>query len=309
MNCSNFYTLSFNTSRNNANNICFSIKNKKLAIEFPKGIPERLIWVFDAEETEYLKKKTTSTQDFLNLCSLDDGFYYVNIYLKSSNDYYNGYIHGKEVVIEIRDNIPHIKLCPFFFWNKHLLEHNGLAYSFPTTIEDNIVDVLALAQKITESAQSLYKKILLIHDWIADNLYYDLDAIKEKRLNNASTNRSILQILAERKCVCQGYNDVAVALLSALGIRCESLICFSLGASSDGGWNKKNRKADLNHVITRAFDGKHWILMDITWDSCNRFEGGQFIRDSKKPSHKYFDISLELISSTHKFTKNVSCEE
>lgn len=304
----NLYTSTFNTSRNVANNISISIKSRKLIIDYPIRVPERLIWISDINNNDYFKKNTSSIQDSIDLSSLDDGFYYLNIYIKAADDFYSGYIHGKEVVIDIKKKVPHIKLCPFFFWNKHLLEHNGLAYSFPSTIEDNPIDVLALAKKITDSTPTLYKKILLVHDWIADNLFYDFDSIKQKQLNNVSTNRSVLQILAERKCVCQGYNDVAVALLSALGIRCESLICFSLGASSDGGWNKKNRKADLNHVITRAFDGKYWILMDITWDSCNRFEGGEFIRDGKRPSHKYFDISLELISSTHKFTRNINTQ-
>jgi len=96
-----------------------------------------------------------------------------------------------------------------------------------------------------------------------------------------------------------------VALLLAIGIPAKGLSCFSLGISTNGGWElEENLMAESNHIIPIAFYSNRWIIMDVTWDSDNEFINGKFIKKSGiKVSRKYFDTTLEFISNTHRFIK------
>ena len=164
-------------------------------------------------------------------------------------------------------------------------------------------EIAILSRNITIGLLSNYQKILAIYDWVASEIYYDFDS-----LNNGTyvkNDHSALGVLKSRKTVCQGYTNLMVALLLAIGIPAKGLSCFSLGISTNGGWElEENLMAESNHIIPIAFYSNRWIIMDVTWDSDNEFINGKFIKKSGiKVSRKYFDTTLEFISNTHRFIK------
>jgi len=159
-------------------------------------------------------------------------------------------------------------------------------------------DIIRKAYEITLGCYTDYSKALAIHDWIADNIYYDLDSFYSGRINYAKLGNAS-SVFHEKLAVCAGYSDLAVIMLRAVGIPAYSESCYALGLSTDGIWNHNNVNEASNHAITMAYIQKRWVIMDITWDSGNKFEGGKF-QQTGKTEHRYFDPTLQSFSSTHK---------
>ena len=144
------------------------------------------------------------------------------------------------------------------------------------------------------------QKLLAIHDWVASNIYYDIDALNNKECD--SKYYSALDVLHDKKCVCRGYANLGVALMRAAGVPAVGLSCFALNICSDGGWERRENQTDVpNHIIAVAYANRRWILMDITWDSDNQYIGGKYKSiTGAGVSRKYFDSTVEMISNTHK---------
>lgn len=299
MNC---YVKEISTSLNAFNNIAIIVKAHNLHLYFPKSCPPKMIWIENEMGVKLLEEVTHNNQIELSCYTLKDGFYYIHVFIDfQKSEYYEGYIYGKEIVLRKKNGEIYVKLCPYYFWNKKLLKNIDTLYSYNIPLVDSNIEVTKLAQLITKQAKNVYEQMFLIHEWVADNLFYDYDSLKSKN----RTNLSVYEVLESGKCVCQGYADLSLALLNSLGIKAEGILCRALCDSKQNGWSDiTNRMADLNHVITRAYTGTRWVIMDVTWDSSNRYENGVWIKSNRKtPSHKYFDISLQLLSSTHKLFK------
>ena len=52
------------------------------------------------------------------------------------------------------------------------------------------------------------------------------------------------------------------------------------------------------HAHTEAYVDGHWIVMDATWDTFNKYSGGQFHKELRL-APLYFDISTELFAMDH----------
>ncbi len=110
----------------------------------------------------------------------------------------------------------------------------------PTSIScfQERVKITNLARLIVNDLSDTYDRILAIHDWVAENIYYDFDALSH--LNDRSICMTKpLDIVTSRRSVCQGYTDLSIALMRSLGIPAIGIICFSLGVDSTGGWERK----------------------------------------------------------------------
>lgn len=235
---------------------------------------------------------------------IDEGIYFIQIYLQISDNQvatrYLGMFFCKDIPICFH------KGCYQFvntvvYANNHNLFKN---ISLPSlTSQIRYPEIVALSKTITTGLSSGYKKVLAIHDWVASEIYYDLDALKNRTYIN--NDNSALGVLKNRKTVCQGYTNLTVALLLAIGIPSRGLSCFSLGVSTTGGWELDcNLSSESNHIIPIVFFSNRWIIMDVTWDSDNEYIDGKFIkRTGFGLSRKYFDVTLEFISNTHRFTK------
>ena len=154
-----------------------------------------------------------------------------------------------------------------------------------------------LATKLTKYDSSEYNKLLSVHDWVAKNIFYDYDSLYDGSYKNIPLEKTAIMALRSRKCVCQGYTDLSIALLRSIGMPAMGICCWAYGEGDDEGGSNGN---DSNHIFTAAFCDNRWILCDITWDSKNRYENDSFDED-KKLSHTYFDSTLKFMSYSHKF--------
>lgn len=135
------------------------------------------------------------------------------------------------------------------------------------------------AEKIVDKGDSDYEKVRKVHDWVANNIWYDLDYFRGK---TKETDFDPVKILESKKTVCSGYAGLTMELLRSLGIPTKYVSGYAGGAHA---WNE-------------AYADGRWVLLDTTFDSNNRYENGTF--SEAKPCYRYnFDESLEEFSELH----------
>lgn len=143
-------------------------------------------------------------------------------------------------------------------------------------------EIRNLAYKITEKCVSDMEKTKAIHDWVAANIAYDVEAL----INNTVHIYSATETLYCKKAVCNGYANLTAALNRTVGIRTK-IISGTTNRSNYGGGHAWNET---------YIDGK-WIIQDTTWDA-----GGVDETTKKfkfKLSHEYFDPSPLAFSLDH----------
>lgn len=203
------------------------------------------------------------------------------------------------------------------------VEEDTITFDFPPTYEENYNKVLEasrlnpkkylsldhikederevlvnLAEKITKGLDSDYDKLLAIHNWVTDNIYYDYDAYRTG--NYVKTDA--YGTYENGKSVCQGYAELTLALCRAVGIPTRLVSGYALGIGTSGIWDENSLYNISNHAWNEAFIDNRWVILDTTWDTFNRYENGRFIEGQK--SMRYFDISLQYFSSTHRIIDN-----
>lgn len=142
-------------------------------------------------------------------------------------------------------------------------------------------EVIRLAGVITEGLERDYDKIEAIHIWVADNIWYDNDAANDP----SQAAKPMSMVLEERRGVCSGYAMLTAVLITSVGIPAKYVTGYA---------------ASEFHAWTEAFADDRWIILDTTWDSQNSYKNGVYSpRQANKG--KYFDISLQEISKSHKY--------
>ncbi len=141
-------------------------------------------------------------------------------------------------------------------------------------------EVAALAKEIIKDASTDYDKALAIHNWIADNIYYDYDLYYDRVEWKRITPKTVLET---KKTVCDGYAKLIEAMYNAVGIPC----VYIRGISSSGN----------GHAWNIAYAGGQWIVIDATWDSGNTYEYGKFTKGPFRTT--YFGMNPDEFSETH----------
>lgn len=242
--------------------------------------------------------------------NLLDGSYYVNIYTKTNDDdeRYWPYLQRRSLSLLVKNGIKHFVSSCILNENRKIM--SGIIIT-PTTIErylrptklcqSDSLSIVELAKRITRFSVAPMQKLLSIHDWVAENIYYDYDDLESRECDKKAY--SALEVLLSKRCVCRGYANLGIALMRASGIPSIGLTCYSLNITTDGGWNRPENQVDVpNHIITAAYVNGRWVYMDITWDSDNEYREKCFKKKTGIGiSRKYFDTTLEMISNTHRF--------
>lgn len=279
---------------------------------FHLGDKKLLFCIYNDVDEEIINTSINlSLNKKIPLRPVPDGKYYLNIYINSGHIFdfkYYAYFQPRSISLLVKNNRWHFIVAPIININRKVIskllttDKALLYYQQPSALsQSDDYQIIDLAKKITRFKITPMQKILAIHDWVAENIYYDYDALSDRSCDNEEY--SAVDVLKNKKCVCRGYANLAVALMRAVGIPAVGQRCYALNIDNDGGWDKEeNQSARANHIIAIAFVESRWIYMDITWDSDNRYENGKFIqRTGQGISRKYFDTTLEMISNTHKF--------
>ena len=154
--------------------------------------------------------------------------------------------------------------------------------------------VKSKAAEITVNIEGDYEKILAIHDWVAQNIYYDLDDYYGRTTHN---KYDAATVLSTRKSVCEGYASLTAALLRAVGIPAKTVYGYALGIGS----TKPIMEGVRNHAWTEAFADGRWVILDTTWDSYNEWENGRIsVSKGLIEDRPYFDPDLVDFSLDHR---------
>lgn len=160
--------------------------------------------------------------------------------------------------------------------------------------------VRAKSMEIVGDETDDYQKLFLLHRWVAENIYYDYDALRY----GEKTSYAADDVLDSGRSVCAGYAGLLMQLIQAQGIACMQTTTYALGVNSNGGSFAVNEaeaaKTGSNHAHVEAFVDGRWVIMDPTWDSCNKYENGSYIKDDPN-GYYYFDITPEAMAMDHKY--------
>lgn len=238
-----------------------------------------------------------------------DGTYYLQI-AKGKERYgqFRGVIYGKTLAVKIENGVADFVDSPVLENNETRYQKNSKSktalgyYLQPSLwVESDSKEIKEAAKKIVNPDDSDYVKVQKVHDWVANNIWYDYDDYYERVEGEVSA----LEVLHSKKSVCQGYADLTAALLRSLGIPTKVVSGYSLGLSTSGEWTKEIiEEKESNHAWNEAYVDGRWIIMDTTWDSDNKYENGTFSTGTGLDGRTYFDPTLEMFALDHRIMEN-----
>lgn len=158
-------------------------------------------------------------------------------------------------------------------------------------------EIEKLARLIVAGASTDYERLLRIHDWVAENIYYDWDSYRA----GEPRGKDAYGTLSNRKSTCTGYANLTAALLRSVGISSRVIRGHALGVSAAGKYWDEVDHSETNHSWNEAFVDGRWVILDTTWDSGNKYEDRQFQQGRIK--HVYFDPALQAFSHSHKIMR------
>lgn len=126
-----------------------------------------------------------------------------------------------------------------------------------------------LVEFLIASARDEYHKVKLLHDWIADNIAYDV----ETYFGGASNGSSGEHVLAERRAVCHGYGNLMEQMCRLADIRCHTLTGYGRGYGFSRG--EEIGEGQENHAWNAVWVAGAWRLVDVTWDA-GHVEGREY---------------------------------
>ena len=311
------YFTSIQTSNNPEEYLKFEVSGNmdKLIITGKRNDPKKnYIWIMLVDEENnigvysdvFFASQLKEFRHEIDLSDIEAKVLNVEIYTNfERSGVYNAWI-WEHVKIKNRNGKWVFPISPVYYKNKRVLETRTEPLNDPNDMSmADIYDIRYTNEKISSLAKQIvgeetdkYEIALRIHDWVADNIYYDWDAYLSGKLGDASA----LATLESRKSVCQGYANLTAALMRAAGIPCLVVSGYALGEGTDG-WNEDIiRGFEANHAWNEAYIDGRWIIIDTTWDSGNRYYNGSYIYEGIR--HRlYFDSTVEFFSTDHKIVE------
>ncbi len=207
------------------------------------------------------------------------------------------------------ENLWNIEVSPVYENNENIFfqEKNISDYlKNENDIQSDDLKISSLARQITYGIESEYEQALAVHDWVAENIYYDYEAL----LNENSEQTDALSVLINKRAACQGYSNLMAALLRSCLIPCKVQQGYVLNVNSDKQWTSSNiNETKSNHTWNEAYVDGRWIIIDVAYDSQNKYQNGQYVIGDII-THTYFDSTLEFFSLSHKIIdKNASSQK
>jgi len=181
-------------------------------------------------------------------------------------------------------------------------------------------EIISLSKEIVNGFSTDYEKLKAIHDWVADNIVYDLHTFRyanDDYYTLPDKDYSAKGTLDSKLSVCAGYANLTAALARSAGIPCKVVSGFADGRPTANLFHEMfSLYKDYlntgdegvffgirsNHAWNEAFIGGKWVILDTTWDSNNEYLDGKITKS--RSDDKYFDIDLKIFSETHAFWKS-----
>jgi hypothetical protein len=156
----------------------------------------------------------------------------------------------------------------FLYGTDYLKPVEGCDDQMITYIQNKALD-------ITKNAATPAQKIFAVVQYVATNIYYDMDYFYGYK---STVFRNPYDCLVNELTVCDGYARTCKALLQCLNIPCVYVQTI---------WTN-----NVSHAFNCAYDGSRWILFDSTWCTNNHTNLG--VRYTNPPSYdEWYDFSIE----------------
>ena len=159
-------------------------------------------------------------------------------------------------------------------------------------------EIKGWALEITKDAKTDYERIKAVHDWVADNIYYDYYYLNN---HSAGTQLNTKDVYNYGYSVCQGYSSLCAGLLRSIGIPCK--VAEGWGNTNSADWSSISVNS-TNHAWNEAWcaEENRWIVFDATWDSGNTYnkDGDNFVKTYTKRTPRYFDVCDKQFAQDHR---------
>ena len=162
-------------------------------------------------------------------------------------------------------------------------------------VGDRMDAIKQQAVRLTSGCTTDEQKVKAIHDWICEQLAYDYEYLysstKAYKLTSAP-----YYVYDSKTGVCAGYSRLNQVMLTSLGIPCIDIIGYSDSPLSD------SYSPSINHEWNMAYFGGEWHLLDLTWDSQNRYYGtsGQGEDQlNQSPGYTYYGSKPYIFGVSH----------
>ena len=274
-----------------------------------------------AGETINRQDSSGTTPVRYDLSKIDNGSYYIQLYYLVGKTYKSYWFQkGGPVLVKSNEGVSIHYADPY---ERNLLTFQTRAsgadaleyYLKPDLIVDSDnAAVIAKAQEITKGITDDYKKVIAVHDWVSNNIWYDQEYLQGR---TTQTERIASDVLSSKKSVCQGYANLAAGMLRAIGIPSKVTNGYALAVGTTEAWSDAILDGDtINHAWNEAYVDGRWIMFDCTWDSNNEYNYYPYQKDSSgklvktKVSNPWsestgltgyqnFDPTLDAFSATH----------
>ncbi len=160
-------------------------------------------------------------------------------------------------------------------------------------------DLKAFTEQIISNANAKtdYEKILAIHDWICDNIYYDQDSLTRGQYPPYNP----IEVINTKRGVCKGFAYLFASMTRSCNIPCTIVSGYALGIDGIYDWQGVSSSNEQNHAWNEAYVDGRWVIVDTTWDCGNKIENSELI--SEGTSHIFFDANLRYFSNNHKIVQ------
>lgn len=294
-------------SHNEGHNVTMYADDKYIYIEGAYGLNNQKYVLYNIKEkgqANPLKKDVVSinNKDAFRIKirnDFKDGAYEFGVYTSTQRySTFESFIY--DVPFFIEDGVLQFTVSPVYEHNKKLYHDIGskqdpqeyLSSAYGIDLENELL--IKQAALLTQNKEADYEKLMAIHDWVADKIYYDYDAYLSGGLKVTSAGA----VYDAKKTVCAGYANLTATLCRLSGIPCRVVSGYALGIGSQGEWTDDNINSGSNHAWNEAYVDGRWIILDVTWSSKNKFQNDKFVK--KGQNREYFDVTMDYLSMKHK---------
>lgn len=158
-----------------------------------------------------------------------------------------------------------------------------------------------LAAYLTEGVESETLRVKALHDWVCDNVQYDVAGLHSGRIGPQDP----ASVVRTGKSVCAGFSSLFELLCRHADIECVTIHGYGRGV----GFDVFEVERDLapNHDWNAVRIGGNWHLIDVTWDAgadssgcyLKRYNLEFFLADPAKFMYTHFpgDPTWQLLPS------------
>lgn len=151
------------------------------------------------------------------------------------------------------------------------------------------------AISLTSSCTTDEQKVKVIHDWICKQIAYDYEYLYGENKGYKYT-AAPYYVFSAKTGVCAGYSRLNQVMLTSLGIPCINIMGYSESPLSD------TYSPSINHEWNMAYFGGEWHLLDLTWDSSNKYYGSSGKGEdvlNQDPGYTYYGIRPYIFGVSH----------